>query len=62
MTGDLMKRLDDVSSEVRALFEEVRRIIKQHIDLASYKLPYMPRLPLDLMFDSDQEIEDAADL
>ena len=42
--------------------KEVRRIIKEHVDLKSYKLPYMPRLPLDLMFDSDTEIDAAADL
>ena len=52
----------DAEQQIPAQQKEVRRIIKQHVDLNSYKLPYMPRLPLDLMFDSDSEVDAAADL
>lgn len=52
----------DAEKEIPEQQKEVRRIIKSHVDLNSYKLPYMPRLPLDLMFDSDAEMDRAADL
>ena len=52
----------DAEKEIPEQQKEVRRIIKSHVDLKSYKLPYMPRLPLDLMFDTDAEIDRAADL
>ena len=52
----------DAELEIQEQQKEVRRIIKSHVNLKSYKLPYMPRLPLDLMFDTDAEIDRAADL
>ena len=52
----------DAEKEIPEQQKEVRRIIKSHVDLKSYKLPYMPRLPLDLMFDTDAEMDSAADL
>ncbi len=52
----------DAEREIPQQQKEVRRIINEHVDLNAYKLPYMPRLPLDLMFDSDTEIDAAADL
>lgn len=39
----------------------VRKRIKSEIDIGDYKLPYMPRLPLDLAFDEDRA-DEAADL
>jgi dTMP kinase len=39
----------------------VRKRIKSEIDISDYKLPYMPRLPLDLAFDEDRA-DEAADL
>jgi len=52
----------DAEKEIPEQQKEVRRIIKSHVDLKSYKLPYMPRLPLDLMFDTEAEMDNAADL
>ncbi|MGI9242366.1 MAG: dTMP kinase [Verrucomicrobiales bacterium] len=52
----------DAEKEIPDQQKEVRRIIKSHIDLNAYKHPYMPRLPLDLMFDSEAEMDQAADL
>ena len=52
----------DAERQIPEQQREVRRIINEHIDLGSYKLPYMPRLPLDLMFESEGEIDSTADL
>ena len=52
----------DAEKKIPEQQKVVREIIKEHIDLNAYKLKYMPRLPLDLMFDSDEEVEDVADL
>ena len=41
--------------------EDGSKRIKAEIDISDYKLPYMPRLPLDLAFDEDR-VDEAADL
>ncbi len=51
----------DAEGAIPAQQKIVRKHIKNHIELDGYKLPYMPRLPLELAFDEDR-VEDMADL
>ncbi len=51
----------DAEQVIRDQQHQVRSLIKDRIDLKSYQLPYMPRLPHELLFESDFK-DDNADL
>ena len=51
-----------VSSEAIAQpTQQVRDLIRQHIDLDAFRRTYMPRLPAELVFD-DTPTEEGSDL
>lgn len=51
----------DAERVIREQQQEVRQLIKSRIDLKTYELPYMPRLPHELLFEADYK-DDSADL